>query len=66
LLLGIIDQRQNNLADLLDGFSLLDSQDKERIIRVVDTLDSTDKMVKKEIFNDTLGNGKKREQGAVC
>jgi hypothetical protein len=64
--MGIIDQRQDNLVNLLDGFSLLDNQDQERIIRVVDTLDSTDRMVKKELFNDTLENGKKREQGAVC
>jgi hypothetical protein len=64
--MGSCIRQTDNLVKLLDGLSLLDDQDQERIIRVVDTLDSTDRMVKKEILNDTLENGKKREQGAIC
>jgi len=63
--MGITDLKHDNLVKLLDGLSLLDDQDRERIIRVVDTLDFTEKKVKKEILNDTLGDRKKREQGAI-
>jgi hypothetical protein len=72
-----IDKKKNdNLDKLLDGLSLLDEQDQERIIRVVDTLEHTEKKVKEEIMYDiplstvTTGSdilyNKKRGQGAIC
>jgi hypothetical protein len=57
-----IVQENDNLDRLLDGLSLLDEHDQERIIRVVDTLDFTDKKVKKEILNDKIGNIKKESK----
>jgi c-di-GMP-related signal transduction protein len=60
--MGINIQKYNNLEKLLDGISLLEEQDQERIIRVVDTLNLTDKKVKEEIFKCKI----KREQGAIC
>ena len=47
----ILNQGNDNLAKLLDGLSLLDGQDQERIINMVDTLDLTDKKVKNEIYS---------------
>jgi len=41
-------QKHDNLVKLLDGLSLLDEQDHERIISAVDTPDFTDKKTKKE------------------
>jgi ligand-binding sensor protein len=50
--MGIIIQRNDNLVKLLEGMSLLEKQDQERIISVVDALTLTEKKVKKEIFYD--------------
>ena len=44
--------KADNLVKLLDGLSLLDEEDQERIIRVVDVLEITEKKVKQEIFFD--------------
>lgn len=44
--------KAKNLLKLLDGLSLLDDGDQERIIRVVDVLEFTEKKVKEEIFFD--------------
>jgi len=44
--------KANNLVKLLDGLFLLDDEDQERIIRVVDALEFTEKKVKEEIFFD--------------
>ena len=53
----IIDIKNDNLIELLDGLSLLDDQDQERIIGMVDVLDAADKKVKNGIFTDlTLKN----------
>ena len=41
-----------NLDKLLDGLSLLDEQDKDRVIRMVDTLDCADKKVKSTIVSN--------------
>jgi hypothetical protein len=60
--MGIIMQEHDNLVKLLDGLSLLDEQDQERIIKVVDTLDFTDKKVKNEILDDKLGYMKKESK----
>jgi len=46
------DQKNDNLVKLLNGFSLLDRQDQERVIRMVDTLDSTNGNVKNVMFSD--------------
>ena len=40
----------------------MDDQDQERVISMVDTLDFTEEKVKKEVFNDTMGNGKKESK----
>jgi len=48
----IIDIKNDNLIELLDGLSLLDDQDQERIIGMVDVLDAVDKKVKNEVFTD--------------
>jgi hypothetical protein len=64
--MGSIMQKHDNLVKLLDGLSLLDGQDQERIISVVDTLDFTEKKIKKEIYNDKKGERKKREQGTMA
>ena len=37
---------------LLEGMSLLDDRDQERIIKAVDTLNLADKNVKKDLFSD--------------
>jgi len=44
--MGIIDLKNDDLVKLLEGMSLLEERDQERIIRAVDTLDFTDKKVK--------------------
>jgi hypothetical protein len=49
--MGSIIQRNNNLMKMLDGLSLLDNQDQERIIKMVDTLNAADENVKKEVFS---------------
>jgi hypothetical protein len=36
----------------MEGMSLLEERDQERIIRMIDTLDCADKKVKKGIFYD--------------
>jgi hypothetical protein len=48
----MITLKSDNLVKLLDGLSLLDDEDQERIIRVVDALEVTEKKVKEEIFFD--------------
>ena len=50
--MGIFVQKIDNLVKLLEGMSLLDDRDRERIIKAVDTLDFADKKVKKEVFCD--------------
>ena len=50
--MGIIDLKYDNLVKLLDGLSLLDDEDQERIIKVVDALEFAEKKVKEEIFID--------------
>jgi len=50
--MSISTLKANNLVKLLDGLSLLDDEDRERIIRVVDALEFTEKKVKEEIFYD--------------
>jgi len=52
--MGIINQKKDNLVKLLNGLSLLDDQDQERIIRMVDTLDAVDMEVKGKIFSNAL------------
>jgi hypothetical protein len=64
--MSIIVQKNDNLVKLLDGMSLLDEQDQERIINAVDILDFTEKKIKKEIYNDKKGERKKREQGTMA
>jgi len=49
--MGIVELKHDNLGKLLEGLSLLDGQDQERIINMVDTLDLTDKKVKNEIYS---------------
>ena len=48
--MGIIEQRSDNLIKLLNGLSLLDNQDQERIINMVDTLNVADVRIKKEVI----------------
>jgi hypothetical protein len=55
-------QENDNLVIMLDGFSLMNDQDKERFIRVVDTLDCADRQVKKSLFNVKV---EKRGQGST-
>ena len=50
--MSIFVQKSDNLIKLLEGMSLLDNRDQERIIKAVDTLDFADKEVKKDIFSD--------------
>ena len=50
----INDPNSDNLMKLLDGLSLLDDQDQERVIRMVDTLDAADKNVKETIIGEPL------------
>jgi len=50
--MSIFVQKSDNLIKLLEGMSLLDNRDQERIIKAVDTLDLADKEVKKDIFSD--------------
>jgi hypothetical protein len=59
--MGSLMQKNDNLAKMLDGLYLLDNQDKERFIEVVDTLDYTDKQVKKSLFNDIMDQREKKE-----
>ena len=48
--MGIIEQKSDNLIKLLNGLSLLDNQEQERIIRMVDTLNAADVRIKKEVI----------------
>jgi len=48
--MGIIEQKSDNLIKLLNGLSLLDNQDQERIINMVDTLNVADVSIKKEVI----------------
>jgi len=48
----IIIQKNETLEKLVDGLSLLDNQDRERIIEMVNTLNAADMKVKNEIFFD--------------
>ena len=50
--MSIFVQKSDNLIKLLEGMLLLDYRDQERIIKAVDTLDHTDKKVKKDLFSD--------------
>jgi len=52
--MGIINQKSDNLIKLINGLSLLDNQDQERIFRMVDTLNETDENVKKEVFSNNF------------
>ena len=51
--MSIDEQKNDNLVKLLDGLSLLDEHDQDRIIGMVDTLDCADKNVKGVVFSDT-------------
>jgi hypothetical protein len=64
--MGSIIQKNDNLVKMLDGLSLLDEHDRERFAKMVDTLDYTHKQVEKNLFNDTLKNDEKREQGSTA
>ena len=57
----IDNPNSDNLVKLLDGLSLLDSQDQERVIRMVNTLEAADKNVKEAI----MGNPLKTETASV-
>ena len=48
--MGIIEQKSDNLIKLLNGLSLLDNQDQERIINMVDTLNVVDENINKDVF----------------
>ena len=50
----IDDPENDHLVKLLDGLSLLDKRDQERVINMVDTLDSADKKVKDTVFTENL------------
>jgi len=50
--MGNIDLKCDNLLRLMDGVSLLDEQDKERVIEVLDALDFADTKVRTEILPD--------------
>ena len=50
----IDDPNSDNLGKLLDGLSLLDGQDQERVIRMVYTLEAADKNVKETIMGNPL------------
>jgi hypothetical protein len=49
--MGIINQKSDNLIKLMNGLSLLDSQDQDRIIRMVDTLNAADENINKDVFS---------------
>ena len=51
--MSIDAQKSNNLVILLDGLSLLDQQDQDRVFGMVDTLEFADKNVKGSMFPDT-------------
>jgi hypothetical protein len=65
LRLGFLPIAKIQLKPYDSGVHAANDQDKERFIGVVDTLDYTDKQVRKNLFNDTLKNGEKREQGST-
>jgi len=50
----IDDPNSDNLEKLLNGLSLLDNQDQERVIKMVDTLETVDKNVKETVMGDPL------------
>ena len=50
----INDLNGDNLVKLLDGLTLLDEQDQDRVIRMVDTLEAADKSVKEKIIGVPL------------
>jgi len=50
--MSIDAQKSDNLVILLDGLSLLDQQDQDRVFGMVDTLECADKNVKGTIFSD--------------
>ena len=52
--MGSIIQKNDNLAKLLDGLSLLNDQDQERIIRMVDILDLVNKKINNEVVSETM------------
>ena len=60
----INDPKDDNLDKLLDGISLLDDQDRDRVIRMVDTLDCVDKNVKSVIFSNI--QPLKQDTSPVC
>ena len=49
--MGIMEQKSNNLIKLMNGFALLDNQEQERIINMVDTLNTADENIKKDVFS---------------
>ena len=48
------DQKSDNLLQLLDGVSLLDDLDRERVIGMVDTLDCAEQKIHNALFSDGL------------
>ena len=50
--MGKVDPKCDNLLRLMEGVSLLDEQDRERITGVLDTLDFADTKVRTEILPD--------------
>ena len=49
--MGIMEQKSNNLIKLMNGLALLDNQEQERIINMVDTLNTADENIKKDVFS---------------
>ena len=50
--MGNNDPKCDNLLRLMEGVSLLDEQDRERIIGVIDVLDFAETKVRTEILSD--------------
>jgi len=61
--MSIYAQKADNTIKLLEGLSLLDTQDQERIISVINTLDFAGKKAEKPVFMGTsLSKVKKHHQ----
>jgi len=50
--MGIVRLKYDNLEKFMDGLSLLDDQDKERVIGMVDILDAANRTVKCSLYPD--------------
>jgi hypothetical protein len=48
--MGKKKKKSDNLIKLLNGLSLLDNEDQERIINMVDTLNVVDENINKDVF----------------